>query len=335
MPKISIIIATYNNGDTLVRCLDSICCQTFSDFEIIVINDGSKDDTASILIDYATKDNRVKFFNQTQNVGQGKSRNLGLDNATGEYVGFVDSDDTAQEDMFEEMYKAITKSKASIAQCNINIVNLDGTIKTANFLPFEDEVVDIKPDIGKYFENYLQYSKQSYEICNKLIKRDFLVKNKVYFLDNSKIYAEDLLFNLDVALYAERIVFLNKSLYNYYNNPNGHSKFIDINKLEKFCNLFEEFEKHAKQLKQYDLIKYGIAKNAILIIMFMATQTLYIEGGKKKVKEILKRSDMKKYLKYSLKSSQKFKNKLLNWSLLYLPSTLKFRLMKWHYSWEH
>ncbi len=335
MPKISIIIATYNNGNTLVRCLDSICRQTFSDFEVIVVNDGSKDDTASILIDYAAKDNRVKFFNQTQNIGQGRSRNLGLDEAKGEYVGFVDSDDTAQENMFEELYEAITKSNASIAQCNINIVNLDGTMKTANFLPFEDDVVDIKHDIVDYFEHYLQYSKQSYEICNKLIKRDFLIENKVYFLDNSKIYAEDLLFNLDVALYADRIVFINKSLYNYYNNPNGHSKHIDLGKLEKFCNLFEEFEKHAKQLKQYHLIKYGIAKNAILIIMFIATQTLYIKGGKKKVEEILKRTDMRKYLRYSLKGSQKLKSKLLIWSLLYLPYSLKFKLMKWHYSWKH
>ena len=92
MPKISIIVPVYNTEKYLPRCIDSILNQTFKDFELILINDGSTDLSAEIIEDYARMDKRIKTLH-IENSGQGAARNRGLDIATGDYIGFVDSDD--------------------------------------------------------------------------------------------------------------------------------------------------------------------------------------------------------------------------------------------------
>ena len=100
MAKVSIIVPTYNVENYLVECLESIVNQTLKDIEIICIDDGSTDNSGKILDEYAQKDSRIKVIHK-ENAGYGKAMNLGLDNATGEYIGFVDSDDFVGEDTYK------------------------------------------------------------------------------------------------------------------------------------------------------------------------------------------------------------------------------------------
>ena len=99
-PKISVIIPVYNAESTLRRCVDSVLAQTFTDFECLIINDGSKDRSGAICDEYAARDSRVKVFHK-ENGGVSSARNVGLDNATGEWIAFVDSDDWAGEKYLE------------------------------------------------------------------------------------------------------------------------------------------------------------------------------------------------------------------------------------------
>ena len=112
--KISIIVPVYQVEAYLRRCLDSIINQTYKNLEIILVEDGSKDGSPAICEEYAKKDNRIKVFNQ-QNQGASVARNYGLDVATGEYVGFVDSDDWIEPEMYERLYAALVPQKADIA----------------------------------------------------------------------------------------------------------------------------------------------------------------------------------------------------------------------------
>ena len=92
MPKVSFIVPVYNAGKYLHRCIDSLMQQSFTDFEVLLVDDGSSDDSGKICNDYAAKDERVKVFRKV-NGGVSSARNLGLDNASGEYISFVDADD--------------------------------------------------------------------------------------------------------------------------------------------------------------------------------------------------------------------------------------------------
>lgn len=115
MPKISVIVAIYNVAPYLERCLDSILNQTFQDFEIIGINDGSTDNSLEILEKYAHRDKRIKIINQT-NSGAGYSRNIGIAHAAGTYLSFIDSDDWIDPQFLEKVYRLALQSDADIVE---------------------------------------------------------------------------------------------------------------------------------------------------------------------------------------------------------------------------
>lgn len=120
MPKVSVLIPVYNVEKYLEQCLDSIINQTFTDIEIICVNDGSTDKSGEILKRYAAKDNRIKIVNK-KNGGLPSARNAGINAAKGEYLSFVDSDDYIQPDMIEKLYDAAVKTNAEIVICGANI----------------------------------------------------------------------------------------------------------------------------------------------------------------------------------------------------------------------
>ena len=123
--KISIIVPVYNVERYLPRCIDSILAQTFTDFELIIVDDGSPDNCPQICDDYAQKDNRIKVIHK-ENGGLSSARNAGLDIASGEYIGFVDSDDYIHPHMYEKLYKSLIENKSDMSICNAKIVGENG-----------------------------------------------------------------------------------------------------------------------------------------------------------------------------------------------------------------
>ena len=117
MPEISIIVPVYNVEKYFKNCIESILSQTFKDFELILVNDGSTDSSGNICDEYAKRDNRIKVIHQ-ENKGQASARNKGLDIARGKYIGFVDSDDTIHPRMYEILYDLIIKSNSDISFCS-------------------------------------------------------------------------------------------------------------------------------------------------------------------------------------------------------------------------
>ena len=119
MPKISIIVPVYNVEKYLRKCVDSILNQTFKDFELILVDDGSIDTSGKICDEYNLKDNRIKVIHK-ENGGLSSARNAGLDIAQGEYIGFVDSDDWIELDMYEELYKICKENDTDVGIVGIN-----------------------------------------------------------------------------------------------------------------------------------------------------------------------------------------------------------------------
>lgn len=144
--KISVIIPIYNIKDYLERCVMSVTYQTYRNLEIILVDDGSTDGTAKLCDELAKRDERIKVFHKT-NGGSSSARNLGLDNATGEFVGFVDSDDYVEPDMYELLVDAITRTKARMAQISRDEVNEDGSRRPDVCIPPENEVLISSKDM--------------------------------------------------------------------------------------------------------------------------------------------------------------------------------------------
>ena len=237
--KISIIVPVYNVERYLRRCLDSICGQTFSEIEIIIVNDGTKDNSQSIINEYSAKDGRIRSVIK-ENGGLSSARNAGLDIAIGEYVGFVDSDDWVEPQMFESMYKAAKESGADIVVCNYRRAYENW--ESDSFLNLLDENIDL--DIigldGYYYQYFFSYI-HGHEVWNKLFRHDIIKKNDLRFEQNQEIYSEDILFNLCFLCHIKKISSISRTFYNYYQRADSIMYTARPNLIIQYTELIERF----------------------------------------------------------------------------------------------
>ena len=125
--KISVIVPIYNVEKWLSKCINSILAQNFKDFELILINDGSTDNSEKICYKFLDHDNRVKYFYK-KNGGLSSARNLGIKKATGKYIVFIDSDDYVDKNYLQYLYESVSKNNSQVAICNFNLVDEKGNI---------------------------------------------------------------------------------------------------------------------------------------------------------------------------------------------------------------
>lgn len=206
MPKISVIIPVYNSEKYLNKCLDSVFAQSFQDFEVILVNDGSQDSSQDIIDAYkAVYPGKITAIVQ-ENAGQASARNRGLDVAEGEYILFVDSDDYLRADAFEKTYSYADSSKYDLV-C-FNICRMD-----------KGEAIDFDYRLFSSDEPSRYYLINEASPCNKLIRRDFLEKNNLRFAAGH-IY-EDLELVAQFPLYTDKIGFMDECLYYYVIHENS------------------------------------------------------------------------------------------------------------------
>lgn len=301
---VSVIVPVYNGGKTIKRCVDSILCQTLSDIEVIVVNDGSQDNTLSVL--ESIEDNRIKVITQP-NEGQGGARNKGMSIAGGKYIAFVDSDDTIESDMLFAMYKRAEETNADVVQCNLYDIYADGR-KTVQ-IESADETVEIK-NRGEYTDLYFTPCRHSYEVCNKLIRKSVLDKSGIIFHDTREIFSEDLLFNLELISHIKTISFIKKPYYNYYQNENSHFHGDAEKRLEGICNLFRTFTERAD-----NEMKSAASYTAAMIIIYnigFCTETLT-------AKNVFLSKEFKNYLTAALKRQCKMKHRIFIFAMRGLP----------------
>ena len=139
-PEISIIVPVYQVEKYLNECIDSILAQTFTDFELILVDDGSPDNCPALCDAAAEKDSRVRVIHQ-QNKGLSGARNAGIDVARGNWLSFIDSDDTVEKTFCEKLYRAATESGAELAACNMLFLEVDGSLSGYQEHPLRDEVI--------------------------------------------------------------------------------------------------------------------------------------------------------------------------------------------------
>ena len=210
--KITVIVPVYNVENYLDKCLDSLINQTYKNLEIIVINDGSTDNSGIICQEYAQKDNRIIYI-EKENGGLSDARNVGLDKMTGSYVTFIDSDDWVELDYVEILYKKIIEYQADISVGNYYSYNEDE--ETYYFHIYGDSYYEKVYDNVSIFENlYESQEMKSFALisaCGKLYKAKLFDYLR---FDKGKL-GEDGYFNQKMYLSVNKVVYLNKGLYAY------------------------------------------------------------------------------------------------------------------------
>lgn len=247
--KVSIIVPVYNVEKYLRRCMDSLISQTFNDIEIIAVNDGSTDNSLEILEEYKLNDNRVKIINKL-NTGVSDSRNIGIANANGEYIAFVDSDDWIDLDMINRMYKKVKLNDSDIVMCSY-IREFETHSKGKNLnLPKEviyenEKVIELNRKIIGPINEELKNNDgidSLGTVWGKLYKSSIIKNNNMKFVDLSEIgSAEDSLFNITLYKYVDKVIFINEELYHYWKgNAKSLTSGYNPNLRAQWHNLFNQ-----------------------------------------------------------------------------------------------
>ena len=265
--KLSIIIPVYNIENYLARCLDSVLNQTFSDFEVIIVDDGTNDSSGLIADSYAIKDNRIKVIHK-ENGGVSSARFEGIKTANGDFIGFVDGDDVIEPDMFSVLIQNAEKYNADISHCGYKMIFPDGRI---DYYYNTDKIIEQDQHSG--LTDLLKGEFIEPGLWNKIYKAD-LVKNIVHnsIMDSSIKINEDLLMNYYLFRQSNKSVFVDKCFYHYmiHKNSAATSK-ININKLCDPIKVLQILDSETKN--EVDLNKIVNARYA-RILVYTATLSL-------------------------------------------------------------
>ena len=251
--KVSIIVPVYGVEKYIDKCLDSLVKQSLKEIEIIVVNDGSKDNSQAIIDEYVKKyPEKVKSYIK-KNGGQGSARNYGLKKASGEYIGYVDSDDFIEMDMYEKLYTKAKENNFDIVVCGNYCVNEDYSSKNIDTF-----VVKYNTDL----ENII-FGKMA--VWNKIYKRDILVDNKLEFKE--KVWYEDLAFTLKAIMNANTFTFVNEPLYDYLIREGSTMNNSNVEKNLEILDAFDDILSY---------INYNKKEQYLTQIEFLAIEHIYI-----------------------------------------------------------
>ena len=299
MKKVSIIVPVYNMESRIRRCLDSLVNQTLKDIEIIIINDGSKDNSIKIIREYEKKYKNIVVIDR-ENKGISATRNEGIEKAKGEYIAFVDSDDYVDLDMYEKMYNTINENNLDIVVCGMKNVDENDNILKYNYLN--------NININTFNYNPKLVHEMDYGPCNKIFRKS-LFKN-IEFPLNTKY--EDLSTILKVFKNAKKVYYINECFYNYYINVNGETKNITY----KVYDIFKILDDILYNFKNENVhLKKEI--NYLCISKLMDYSEIIAESKNKNL-AINFYLDTLKYLNKNIK----------NWEFLYLFNNNKKNIKK-------
>ena len=255
MPKVSVIVAVYNAERTLPRCIDSLVNQSLSDIEIILVNDGSRDSSGDICDRYAESDSRIRVFHKG-NEGVSKTKQLGLDHATGDYIIYLDSDDYVDSDIYRKLYEKATADNADIVCCDILRLENGGTRVEGHRIPSFDHETFLDGMIDILFGS----------ICNRIVRRSLLREYGVRFnpevsFGEDKLVLVELLSKTLSAGHILKISYVQEPLlfYDTTANPSSLMKLDASKRLSSQIKLWKEMGRYL------DLSRFGKTYYLLLV----------------------------------------------------------------------
>lgn len=304
MITISVIVPIYNVEKYLRRCINSILAQTYQNFELILVDDGSQDNCGRICEEYAKKDSRIIVIHK-KNGGLSDARNAGLNIAKGNYVVFIDSDDYIEYDLLQSGIELLKDDLNALIVYGFVTENEKQNIMSefSNKI-YESTIFSSKSDKASFICNELLDYRISWSAWSKFYNRDIIEANDLRFEDNKKIFAEDMYFNLCYFPFVEKIICLKKPMYHYlerYDSIMGKDiKQCNTDRFEKLTEavkLFYDSSKKAQYLLEYfSLIYYKVVQHSISQDIKLYPGMSFFES-KIVVDQCIKRKDLfKRYI---------------------------------------
>lgn len=282
--KISVIVPVYGVEKYISKCLNSLVNQTLNDIEIIVVNDGTKDNSQKIIDEYVKKyPDKVKSFIK-ENGGQGSARNYGLKQANGEYIGYVDSDDYVELDMYEKLYNKAINDNLDIAICGNYNVSED----------YKNKKVDL--EFIKYEDNKINALLGKKAVWNKIYKKSIVEKLEF----RSKVWYEDFDFSIKAICSAKKIGYVNEPLYNYLLREGSTMNNSNVVRNLEILDAFNEIVKDKKYKGYYDIIEFLAIDH-----IYISTIVRVINA---KADDKVKRETINKLIDYMNTSFPNYKN---------------------------
>ena len=284
MIKVSVIVPVYNVFEYIDDCLNSLVNQTLKDIEIIVINDGSSDNSQSIIDSYAKKYSNIKAFKK-ENGGLSDTRNFGIKHARGEYITFVDGDDYVNSDMYEKMYAKAKSNDFDIVSCDINYV-----------YPNDNKIVYTVPkkdtsNIKKVFIDLYP------TVCTKLFKRELFTKTDLLF--KTGVWFEDVEFMYRLLPYVNKIGVLHEAYYQYVQRDKSITRTVSdkiYDYVDNFNGLVLYYQKNKLFDKYYKEIEYAYVR--YLYATFVRSCLKYDYDKYLKAVDDAKKNVLNKFPKY-------------------------------------
>lgn len=329
---ISVVVPVYNVELYLERCIESILDQSFQDFELILVDDGSKDRSGEICDRYQSQDERVRVIHQ-ENAGAGLARNRGLEAAEGIYLMFSDSDDYLERDLLRNLYEAVTGAKADCAVAGCTMVYADGTthpmpcVKERKLFPTEEEVGELLLGSVSSLPKFPLDSTYGQSACARMYRRQLLMEHNVRYISERECVSEDIIFNVDFLKYAKCAVAIPDVSYHYYCGHAGSlSKGYRSNRLEMDLKLQQVLEKQFAEIFSRDRYILYLQRLLIMSAAYDITQEVLYHDHVDKTHPM--RGSVRKML-----ANQKLREALKEYPWLRLPflriilaGTMRFRM---------
>ncbi len=286
---ISVVIPVYNAAKYLQRCVASVLCQTYTDIECILVNDGSKDKSLQLCQSYAKKDSRIIVVDK-ENEGVDKTRFEGLKHASGEFVMFLDSDDWLEKDAVENLMKPMSQFEADVVVGQIrNVYHVaflylrdwrQKSLKNANKLISHEEMME------DYYLSFFGINILPVSMCATLYRRSVI--NQAQLQPSGLGFGEDLAFNMKLMPYVQRYYMIDKIVYNYRKERWGASpKYLD-NWLKNARLLFDSKMQQIKELHYDKAIKWQLIEYVNYMKTYVRNSLLYDAKHIEKRKDILR-----------------------------------------------
>ena len=303
-PKVSVIVPVYNAEKYLERCINSLTNQTLEDIEIILVDDSSSDGSLEVCNNAAKKDSRIKVIHKV-NEGAGKARNAALEIATGEYIGFVDSDDFIDTDMFKTLYQKAKAYNSDLVMSGVlfvdgNMFSEEGECVRKTYFDkdthfeTEDALKKLRMGIVGALPEDADDSKYGMSIWKNLFRHEVIRKNNIIFESEREMLSEDALFMIDFISCIKKATGIGEAFYNYCRNEVSISKSYKKDRFEKSLVFVDEVEKRFKKdiaAKEYQIYIYRFWQAMCRVlcsqeIMYSADNNIKYIDLKKRLKAV-------------------------------------------------
>lgn len=280
MAKVSVIVPIYNVEKYLSKCLNSLVNQTLDDIEIILVNDGSTDNSGKIAKEYKDKYTEKIIYLEKENGGLSDARNFGIPYAKGEYIAFLDSDDYIEEEAYEKMYEKAKKEDADYIEC-------DFIWEYPN-----KQIIDKRIE---YTDKKDMLTKVRVVAWNKLIKRELIINNNIRFPKGLRY--EDIEFTYKLIPLLKKVLYIDKPFVHYVQRKNSIANVQNVKTADIFT-ILENVEKYYKEKNLYDEYKEQIEYNYARYLLCSSLKRMCKVGDKVKRKELIKETWEKLNSKY-------------------------------------